>query len=46
LPTRATNYKYNSRQLPLEYFDLVIDPRSRRLVGNPAHGGEHVLELI
>jgi predicted aspartyl protease len=33
-------------QLPLEYFDLVIDPRSRRLIGNPAHGGEHVLELL
>jgi predicted aspartyl protease len=33
-------------QIPLEYFDLVIDPRSRRLIGNPAHGGEHIFELL
>jgi predicted aspartyl protease len=32
-------------QLPLEHLDLVIDPRSRSLIGNPAHGGEHVYEL-
>lgn len=24
--------------------DLVVDLRSRSLVGNPAHGGEHVYE--
>jgi predicted aspartyl protease len=29
-------------QLPLEHLDFVIDPRSRTLVGNPAHGGEHM----
>jgi len=33
-------------QIPLTYFDLVIDPRSRRLIGNPAHGGEHIFELL
>ncbi len=33
-------------QMPLEFLDLVVDLRSRRLTGNPAHGGEHVLELI
>jgi predicted aspartyl protease len=32
-------------QLPLEHLDFVIDPRSRALVGNPAHGGEHMYEL-
>jgi len=32
-------------QLPLESLDLVIDPRNRTLTGNPAHGGEHVIEL-
>lgn len=32
-------------QLPLEHLDFVIDPRNRVLVGNPAHGGEHVYEL-
>ena len=33
-------------QLPLEHLDLVVDLRSRSLVGNPAHGGEHVYELF
>ena len=32
-------------QIPLEALDLVVDLSSRRLIGNPAHGGEHVLEL-
>ena len=32
-------------QLPLEHLDLVIDTRARRLIGNPAHGGEHMYEL-
>jgi predicted aspartyl protease len=33
-------------QIPLEMMDLVVDMRNRRLIGNPAHGGEHVLELL
>lgn len=33
-------------QVPLEMLDLVVDPRQQRLTGNPAHGGEHVLELL
>lgn len=33
-------------QVPLEMLDLVVDPRNRRLGGNPEHGGEHVLELL
>lgn len=33
-------------QIPLEMLDLVVDPQGRRLIGNPAHGGEHVLELF
>lgn len=33
-------------QIPLEYFDLVVDTRGRRLIGNPAHGGEHTFELL
>jgi predicted aspartyl protease len=32
-------------QLPLEHLDLVVDSQSRRLTGNPAHGGEHIYEL-
>ncbi len=32
-------------QLPLEHLDFVVDMRGRRLIGNPAHGGEHVYEM-
>lgn len=32
-------------QIPLEHLDFVIDPRSRSLTGNPAHGGEHMYEM-
>jgi len=32
-------------QIPLEAMDFVVDPKGRRLIGNPAHGGEHVIEL-
>ena len=31
-------------QIPLEYLDFVVDPQSQSLIGNPAHGGEHVIE--
>jgi predicted aspartyl protease len=31
-------------QIPLEALDFVIDPRGQRLIGNPAHGGEHIIE--
>jgi predicted aspartyl protease len=33
-------------QLPLEHLDFVVDMRKHALVGNPAHGGEHVYELF
>ena len=32
-------------QIPLEALDLVVDPAGRRLIGNPEHGGEHVIEM-
>jgi hypothetical protein len=32
-------------QIPLEYLDFVVDPKNQRLIGNPAHGGEQMLEL-
>jgi predicted aspartyl protease len=32
-------------QIPLEALDLVVDLRNRCLTGNPAHGGEHILEM-
>jgi predicted aspartyl protease len=33
-------------QIPLEVLDLVVNPLAGTLTGNPAHGGEHVLELL
>ena len=33
-------------QIPLEHLDFAIDMRGRTLVGNPAHGGEHMYELF
>lgn len=32
-------------QIPLEHLDFVIDPRNQKLIGNPAHNGEHVYEM-
>ncbi len=32
-------------QLPLEGLDFVVDPMKQRLIGNPAHGGEQMVEL-
>lgn len=33
-------------QLPLEHLDFVVDLRNRCLIGNPAHGGEHMYEVF
>jgi predicted aspartyl protease len=33
-------------QIPLELLDLVVNPSAGSLTGNPAHGGEHILELL
>ncbi len=33
-------------QIPLEGLDFVIDPQGQRLIGNPAHGGEHMIEIF
>ena len=32
-------------QIPLEALDFVVDPIGQQLIGNPAHGGEQMLEL-
>lgn len=32
-------------QIPLEAMDFVVDTPSGRVIGNPAHGGEHIIEL-
>jgi predicted aspartyl protease len=31
-------------QVPLELLDFVVDPIHQRLIGNPEHGGEHMIE--
>ena len=32
-------------KIPLELLDFVVDMQGRRLIGNPAHGGEQMLEM-
>lgn len=32
-------------QLPLENMDFIIDPKNQKLIGNPEHGGERMIEL-
>ena len=32
-------------QVPLELLDFVVDPIKQRLIGNPEHGGEEMIEL-
>lgn len=32
-------------QLPLENHDFVVDMRNHALIGNPAHDGEHIVEM-
>jgi clan AA aspartic protease len=33
-------------QIPLEMMDWVVDVKGRKLIGNPAHGGEQILEVL
>jgi predicted aspartyl protease len=33
-------------QMPLEALDWVVDCQGQRLVGNPAHGGEHMIDAL
>ena len=32
-------------QVPLELLDFVVDPLGQSLIGNPAHGGEHMFDM-
>jgi clan AA aspartic protease len=32
-------------QVPLELLDFVVDPVKQRLIGNPEHGGEWMIEM-
>jgi predicted aspartyl protease len=33
-------------QIPLEMLDWVVDVKGQKLIGNPEHGGEHVIEVF
>ena len=33
-------------QIPLEMMDFVVDSQSRKLIGNPAHNGQQIIELL
>ncbi len=33
-------------QIPLESLDFVVDPVGQRLVGNPEHGGQHMMDMF
>ena len=32
-------------QVPLELLDFVVDPAGQRLIGNPEHGGEQMIDM-
>lgn len=33
-------------QIPLELLDYVVDMTGQRLIGNPDHGGEHMIDMF
>lgn len=33
-------------QIPLEGLDFVVDPIGQRLIGNPEHNGEHMIDIF
>jgi predicted aspartyl protease len=33
-------------QVPLESLDFVVDPNGQKLIGNPDHGGQHMIDLF
>jgi predicted aspartyl protease len=33
-------------QIPLELLDFVVDPGGQRLIGNPDHGGEQMIDMF
>ena len=33
-------------QVPLELLDFVVDPVGQRLIGNPDHGGEQMIDMF
>jgi predicted aspartyl protease len=33
-------------QIPLEGMDFIVDPVNQRLIGNPEHGGEQMIDMF
>jgi predicted aspartyl protease len=33
-------------QIPLERLDFVVDPQGQRLIGNPRHNGEYIIDAF
>ncbi|HEX3314769.1 MAG TPA: retropepsin-like aspartic protease [Gemmataceae bacterium] len=33
-------------QIPLELLDWIVDPKRQRLIGNPDHGGQHMIDAL
>ncbi len=33
-------------QIPLEMLDFIVDLRNQKLIGNPEHGGEHMIDAF
>jgi predicted aspartyl protease len=33
-------------QIPLEALDWIVDPKGQRLIGNPEHGGEEMMDVF
>lgn len=33
-------------QIPLESLDFVVDPVGQRLIGNPDHGGQQMIDMF
>lgn len=33
-------------QVPLELLDFVVDPAGQKLIGNPEHGGEQMMDMF
>jgi hypothetical protein len=33
-------------QIPLDGLDFVVDPIGQRLIGNPEHNGEHMINIF
>ncbi len=31
--------------IPLEMLDFVVDPKNQRLIGNPDHGGQYMIDM-